>query len=434
MDKKVIKRKIAQRKDAISHCSGVVTNDNAVLWEFPETLEDFSKTKSEVFIKHNAEMVSDASAAYNSGLPYTVCTTRVGIHGSRLKIFIKKAFCKLVDIFLGWLINPIQRRQTQYNNYLLSISKSLIKTCEQQNNLIKELYCRTDILAQSNYDEEIEKISNQIVELRSLQNTLSYGKSGNGGPCNIDDKKIEYLLAKQNISYNPEMIDEELVDYFDFENIFRGDRSVIIQRQQRYAEYLKTPHKKGFVLDLGSGRGEILEILKNNNIKAIGVDCYKPFVDYCNENGYKAFLSDALTYLDACDNESLNGIVLSQVAEHLDTQYLYQLIRTGYKKLKPGCCFILETPNPEALCVYTDFYTDASHLKPVSPHTLKYIFEKNGYSEVNRISADYSVHPYSASMKKYVIDKCTDSEEKEFFEGVNQMLFGQRDFVIVARK
>ncbi len=421
MDKKVIKRKIAQRKDAIFHCSGGGSSEEVVLWDFPETLDDFSETKSDIYLKHNAEMVNDASIAYSSGLPYTVCTTRVGINGSRLKVFIKKVICKLVDIFLGWFINPILKRQSQYNDYLLSISKSLIKTCEHQNNLIKELYCRTDILAERSYDEEIEQISVQIADVKRMHNSLERPKNNSAG-------------ASEIASSSSEIIENDLVDYFDFENVFRGDRSVIIQRQQRYAEFLKTPHEKGFVLDLGCGRGEILEILKNNGVKAIGVDCYKPFVDYCNENGYDAVLSDALMYLDACEDGELNGIVLSQVAEHVDTHYLYQLMRTGYRKLKPGCCFILETPNPEVLCVYTDFYTDASHIKPVSPKALKYVFEKNGYSSVERIGAEYSIHPYSESMRKYVIDKCSDSEEKEFFEGVNQMLFGQRDFVIVARK
>lgn len=51
------------------------------------------------------------------------------------------------------------------------------------------------------------------------------------------------------------------------------------------------------MLDLGCGRGEFLELLKENDVDATGVECYSEFAEYCKMRGLNVVEDDALSYL-----------------------------------------------------------------------------------------------------------------------------------------
>lgn len=59
--------------------------------------------------------------------------------------------------------------------------------------------------------------------------------------------------------------DYQAIDYFDFENYFRGSKDAIKENQKQYVPYFEG---KKNVLDLGCGRGEFLELLKEHDIDA----------------------------------------------------------------------------------------------------------------------------------------------------------------------
>ena len=102
------------------------------------------------------------------------------------------------------------------------------------------------------------------------------------------------------------------IDYFDFENHFRGNRKLIQKRQTKYVPYFKGGHK---VIDIGCGRGEFIQLLKENNIEAVGVDTYDEFVEYCSDLGLKALCDDGNHYLSTV--KSADGIFVGQVVEQV---------------------------------------------------------------------------------------------------------------------
>lgn len=218
------------------------------------------------------------------------------------------------------------------------------------------------------------------------------------------------------------------IDYFDFENRFRGSQEHIKAVQEQYLPYYEG---KKNVVDIGCGRGEFLKILKEHNIKAVGIDLYGKAIDCCKLNDLEAYQMDAIEYLNGA--KAVDGIFAGQLVEHMTIEQIITLCNTAYEKLEEGCYFIMETPNPTSLAIYTHaFYMDPSHVKPVHPLTLQYCAEKAGFSHVEIYYTDTSKLPVT-------IPKLSgDIENLEEFNNAMQLvsdtLFGSQDYAIIARK
>lgn len=220
-----------------------------------------------------------------------------------------------------------------------------------------------------------------------------------------------------------------LIDYGQFENNFRGSRERIKQRQQIYVSYFKEKKK---VLDLGCGRGEFLELMRENGIQAVGVDLYQPFVDQCRQKGFEVYHQDALEYLREC--QPVGGIFLGQVAEHLHVTELIRFCRLAYERLLPGGCLIIETPNPTCLAIYSHaFYADPTHTRPVHPETLRYYLHLAGFRNIEIVYTDGSRLPIRIPALES--DQVTNLDEfNESMKEVSGQLFGSRDYAAVAVK
>ena len=80
--------------------------------------------------------------------------------------------------------------------------------------------------------------------------------------------------------------------YVGFEDQFRGSPEDI---RRRVEEYLPVFADASDVLDVGCGRGEFLELLRERGIRARGIDINAAMVDVCREKGLDAETGDALT-------------------------------------------------------------------------------------------------------------------------------------------
>ena len=243
---------------------------------------------------------------------------------------------------------------------------------------------------------------------------------------------VESVQERESGRPDPESKDTyAAIDYFDFENHFRGSREEIKAGQEVYAPYFEG---RTNILDLGCGRGEFLEIMKEKGIPAKGVDLYPDYVYFCRLNGFDAVEGDAVEYLAGTENESLGGIFAAQLIEHLEVERILSLCAEAYKKLREGAFFIAETPNPTCLATYMNsFYLDPSHNKPVHPKTMEYYLRKVGFSEVEILFTEASRSGYRLPL---LSGKSVDNLE-EFNNGINlvtDLLFGSQDYAIIAKK
>lgn len=172
--------------------------------------------------------------------------------------------------------------------------------------------------------------------------------------------------------------------YKSFEDKFRGDKSEIKKRLLAYEPFLqilKQNDEKPAAVDLGCGRGEWLEILKQNGFAARGCDVSDEMIKECEKNDLEAKKQGAIEFLSELEDSSLALVSAFQLVEHLEFSELCELIKQSRRVLKDGGILLLETPNPENLRVATlNFYLDVTHVKPIPPMLLEYLCEFEGFN------------------------------------------------------
>jgi O-antigen chain-terminating methyltransferase len=179
--------------------------------------------------------------------------------------------------------------------------------------------------------------------------------------------------------------------YVAFEDQFRGSDAVIAERLRMYVPIFAGGDR---VLDLGCGRGELLAAFRSAGVRASGVDANADMVAIARGRGLEAVQGDALAFLETVEDESLGGIIATQVVEHLEPAYLLRLIDAASRKLRRGAPIVLETINVACWPAFFGSYLrDFTHVRPVHPDTLQYLLRASGFERVEiRFSAPVPDH------------------------------------------
>ena len=174
--------------------------------------------------------------------------------------------------------------------------------------------------------------------------------------------------------------------YVSFEDRFRGDRADIKQRVAVYLPMIEAAQVGTLdapIVDVGCGRGEWLELLKERSLTARGVDLNRIMVNECRERGFEVVEADALHYLRELPDNSLGAVTGMHIIEHLPLPTLIALLDESLRVLRPGGLAIFETPNPENLVVGAcNFYMDPTHHNPLPPPMVEYLIEARGFVRV----------------------------------------------------
>jgi SAM-dependent methyltransferase len=174
--------------------------------------------------------------------------------------------------------------------------------------------------------------------------------------------------------------------YVAFEDHFRGSREDTKRSQEVYLDYVATAGAgtaAAPILDVGCGRGEWLELLREHGSVARGVDLNRAMVLDNRRRGLDVVERDVLTELGALPDDSLGMVTGFHIIEHLPFELLVRLFDECRRVLRPGGCILFETPNPENLVVgaYT-FYFDPTHRNPLPPLMTQFLVQQRGFAEV----------------------------------------------------
>ena len=165
-------------------------------------------------------------------------------------------------------------------------------------------------------------------------------------------------------------------DYARFAEKFRGPEEYVKNNHRYYLPHFEGGHN---VLDLGCGRGEFLEMMREANISARGIDLDDHSIALCKSKSLDAERADLFEHLSSLTEASLDGIFCSQVVEHLPPERLPEMIKLSASRLSRNGVLVIETPNPECLAIFsTHFYLDPTHTRPIPPALLAFYMEEFG--------------------------------------------------------
>ena len=233
----------------------------------------------------------------------------------------------------------------------------------------------------------------------------------------------------------------EAAAYVGSEDLFRGNQEEI---RARVSEYVPDFEGASDVLDVGCGRGEFLDVLKEHGISARGVDINSEMVEVGRARGLDVTVGDAVGFLRGVPDESLGGLFAAQVVEHLPADYLIRFLGLAYQKLRPGSKVILETINPTCWFAFFDGYIrDITHAQPLHPDTLKYLLVASGFQHATvRYSAPYPEYAKLQAVPTEGLEEVDTANAllaltaayNDSAEKINDLLFTHMDYAVIAER
>ena len=224
----------------------------------------------------------------------------------------------------------------------------------------------------------------------------------------------------------PECRESDDALYAAFEDTFRGPCDEVKKRQSVYLPFVAEANagtEEMSILDLGCGRGEWIELLRDHHLVARGVDRNEVFVALCRARGLEVGHGDALAYLRSLPDACLGGVTAFHLIEHIPFELVLSLLDEIIRVLKPGGLLIAETPNPRNLQVAAhDFHLDPTHLKPLPQEMLRFFLHTKGFSICQLLELQPRPMPdgFHAGASGP--------------EWLTELFYGPRDYGIVARR
>ncbi|MFI5143702.1 MAG: methyltransferase domain-containing protein, partial [Thermoanaerobaculales bacterium] len=211
-----------------------------------------------------------------------------------------------------------------------------------------------------------------------------------------------------------------------FIELFRGPREEILGR---VTEHMPLLREAAPVLDLGCGRGELLEVLRDAGVASRGVDSDPAMVASCRQRGLEVSAEDALDALRGQAPESLGGVAAIHLLEHLPAAGWMAIVDTAASALRPGGVLLVECPNPESLRVGGSlFWIDPTHHAPIHPEALAFVVRALGL-EVVEVRF---LHPFPP--EQTLARPGQPEAVSTLAKRLEAWLSGPRDFVLLARK
>ncbi|MEO0206716.1 MAG: class I SAM-dependent methyltransferase [candidate division WOR-3 bacterium] len=375
---------------------------------------------------------------------------------ARLPHFLRKFIHRLFSVIMGSYL----KSQNEFNSQVVHLINECIAHMEahkkkeaalfdalmQFNQRIIALIDVRELSASYKNTKNLLNAQSAIIEqINSLKETLMVAYEG-------VDRKLLSFMAQQNAlrqklnssdsvhrfqtsdvelrSFGIDSLridDEASALYLAFENHFRGPEEWV---KTRFTKYMNLPRRNGKILDVGCGRGEFLELLKDKGYDAYGIDINSDMVKRCKEKGLEVFEEDALLHLMKLPDESISMIMCAHFIEHIPHAMWFRLLTLFRQVLISDGILILETLNPRSIYGMIEYYfKDPTHTQPAYPEYLQYLLELIGFKEIKT-----AFHSPVESALQNLNSQQYAQELLENIERLNKFLFDQIEYSITAKK
>jgi SAM-dependent methyltransferase len=217
------------------------------------------------------------------------------------------------------------------------------------------------------------------------------------------------------------------------ESRFRGSPDGVRERLQEYVEHFRG---RAPVVDLGCGRGELLEVLRGAGIAARGVESRAGAARQCRDKGLEVSEGDPVEHLRAQPDGSLGGVFAARVVEHLKPRALTTLLAEAHRTLRRDGLLVIETVNPGSVVgLVAGVHRHLARERPLHPDTLSFLTAAAGFTDV-RVELRSPVPP-DARLQPVPVDglsERTASVLNENVERLNALVFGPMDYALLARR
>ena len=340
---------------------------------------------------------------------------------------------------LGMLRETIERIEQEQETVLQRVEAELVRREEQTQGLAHEVREVQVTLQNLKQEQEtvLQRVEAELVRRKERESNID--KSLYQLKVNLvqQDHRLTLLLEEARRRL-PEPFDQQQLQtfvteeqhrldalYVSFEDQFRGTREDIKERLRVYLPLLK---EKGIgaeqmpIVDVGCGRGEWLELLREEGLLARGIDRNQVLIEQCQLLGLEVTADDLISYLHNCPDRSIGAVTGFHIIEHLDLDSLITLLDETVRVLVPGGVAIFETPNPQNMIVGScNFYLDPTHRNPLPSSTMRFLAEARGLCRVQILD----LHPYPAAFHL---------EGSALAERFNDYFYGPQDYAVVGWK
>ena len=205
---------------------------------------------------------------------------------------------------------------------------------------------------------------------------------------------------------------------------FGGEERAIRAQSERFVDLFR---ERSRVLDLSSGRGTFLELMREHGIGAYGVDQDDRMIAEARTRGLEVSQGDAAEHLRELGDGTIDGLYAQHLAEHVLPGELVEILRQCRRVLAPGSPVVFVTPNPATLSVGAHtFWTDPGHLRPIPAELFRFLLEVEGYRDVQVVT-------FAAPEGRRLDERAADGAMRENVRLLNEVLFGDPDYAVIGR-
>lgn len=160
-----------------------------------------------------------------------------------------------------------------------------------------------------------------------------------------------------------------------------------------FEPFIKMFLSKKRVLELASGQGFFLKMLKDVGIEPLGVEIDGSLCRDAKSQGLNIVQANLIDYLKET-KDKFDGCFASHIVEHFSPLDVQDLFRLAHEVIEHRGILIIVTPNIANLRrAVGDFWRDPTHVRPYPISALKKLLEQSGWRVIK--SGYHTDRPFS---------------------------------------